>query len=262
MNPKVNFIVVGLFVISICIATIIFVVWLSFGYGETTQKFYLIYMKESVAGLGQDSAVKFNGVNVGMTKAIQLERDDPSEVVIKIQVKADTPITVDTRATLMSQGLTGLSYINLTGGDIHSPLLKPKKGEEYAIIPTNPSLLLRIDSSIGKLTASIGKMGDAIDYLLRDENQKHVTSILKNVSDLTGELAQRREAVGQGVMGASHAFQTVNSQTLPALNESLVTLQGASADLTNLIQEVSANPSMLLNGGQQPKPGPGEKNAA
>lgn len=259
MNPKVNFMLVGLFVIGLCVATIFFVIWLSFGYGEEAQKFYLIYMKESVAGLNQDSAVKFNGVNVGTIKAVQINAKDPSEVIIKIQVKADTPVTVDTRATLMSQGLTGLSYINLSGGDVNSALLKPTKGEQYAVIHTNPSLLLRIDATISKLTKSMTKISDAVDYLLRSENQKQISAILKNISDLTGSITQRRESIAASFSGADYTFQTLNSQTLPALNESLSSLQGTTSDLTNLVQEVSANPNILLTGKQPLKPGPGEK---
>ncbi len=266
MNPKVNFLLVGLFVIGICLASIIFILWLSFGYGETKQKFYLIYMKESVAGLSLNAAVKFNGVNVGTTKEITLDHGNPAIVLIKIQVDENTPISVDTRATLMSQGLTGLSYINLSGGTENSPPLKPLHGQTFAIIPTNPSLLVRLDSTINKLTDSFDQLTKSFNILLRSENQQHFTHILKNFDEISSTIADHKTAIGAGMMNFPTAIQNAdqllmntNNQTLPTLNQSLLMLQTATLDLTNLSQELMNNPSILLTGPRPVAPGPGEQ---
>ncbi len=237
MNPKVNYLLVGLFVIAVGIATVIFALWLAFGYGEPESQFYMIYMRESVAGLSEDSAVKFNGVNVGTIKDIQLSPHDPSIVMIKIAVRESTPVTVDTRATLMSQGLTGLSFINLSGGDERSSLLKPAKGQMYAVIPTSPSLFVRMDTSLNQLSTSLEKISKSVDYLLRDENQKNVTTILQNMSE---------------------AAQTINAQSLPVVNESMLMMNNALPSASRLLQELANDPSILLRGQKEPPLGPGE----
>ncbi|MCD6047723.1 MAG: transport system periplasmic substrate binding protein [Gammaproteobacteria bacterium] len=259
MNPKVNYLVVGLFVIVITTATLIFALWLAFGYGQRSQDTYLIYMQESVAGLSQDAAVKFNGVNVGVIKNISLDSKDPSIVIITLGVNQGTPVTADTRATLMSQGLTGLSYINLSGGNQYSAPLKAKPGEDYPVIPTNPSLFVRLDTSINKLTNSLSSINHSISYLLRDENQRYVTSILKNTADFSQSLADHRSTVGEGLVQLQQSLNSLNTQTLPTVNNSLQMTQSMLPDMQAFVRQISEDPSVLLRGEGQPTLGPGEK---
>lgn len=265
MNPKVNYLLVGIFVVVLFFATVIFALWLAFGYGETQEKVYLINMNESVSGLSQDAPVKFNGVNVGTIKSINLGQD-PSEVVIAITVNRDTPITVDTHATLMSQGLTGLSYINLSGGTKQSARLLPKPGQDYAVIPTNPSLLVRLDTSINTLDVSLKKISQSVDILLNDQNQKNFAQILENIQKVTKTAADHSDAVGQALqempetMRAVHqTFNTLNMQTLPNLSSSLMILSGTLPNFSHFAQEISQNPSALWRGSAVTQLGPGEQ---
>lgn len=265
MNPKVNYIVVGVFVLSLCLATIVFALWLAFGYGEKTLKYYLIYMNESVAGLSKDAVVKFSGVNVGTVEDIKLG-NDPSQVVIKIGVNENTPVNVDTRATLMSQGLTGLSYINLGGGAAQSKPLLPLPGQRYAVIPTNPSLFIRLDATISKLTTSLDHMSRSVDYLLRPENQKSVSTILHNMAKVTSSMAEHSDEIGrsfqqmpQAVQAMNQTFDTLNTQTLPGLNSSLMMMAGVMPSFSNFVQQLSENPSVIWRGPKVNQLGPGEE---
>jgi phospholipid/cholesterol/gamma-HCH transport system substrate-binding protein len=265
MNPKVNYLAVGIFVISICVATIIFSLWLAFGYGEIAQTTYLIDMNESVSGLSKDASVKFNGVTVGSIADISLG-SDPSQVIIKIKVNEGTPITAATRATLMSQGLTGLSYLNLSGGNGHSEPLLPKRGQRYAIIPTNPSLLVRLDTTLNKLNTSIGKMGESVDVLLGAENQNNIRAILKNLAtatkaaaDHSNDLAQSLQQMPKMLAAANQTFDAINRQTLPNANTSLLMLTTLLPNLSDFAQELSENPNILLRGMKTSQLGPGEE---
>ncbi len=57
-------------------------------------------MHESVAGLGVNSAVKYNGVNVGSVKKTSLNNQNPEQVRLLLQIEEHTPITEGTTATL------------------------------------------------------------------------------------------------------------------------------------------------------------------
>ncbi len=75
MESNVNYTLVGAFVLVLTIALIIFITWLSTGFSTKHYKNYLVIMHESVSGLGNNSSVKYNGVNVGTVKKIYLSKD-------------------------------------------------------------------------------------------------------------------------------------------------------------------------------------------
>jgi phospholipid/cholesterol/gamma-HCH transport system substrate-binding protein len=68
MKDKLNFTLVGLFVLVLGIALIAGVLWLAAGGPKPAYKLYLTYMTDSVYGLSKDSAVTYHGVDVGRVR--------------------------------------------------------------------------------------------------------------------------------------------------------------------------------------------------
>ncbi len=120
--------------------------WLSAGGAPGEFDFYTTYMNESVSGLSPDAALTYRGVNVGKVREITIDPSNPNRVRLLLQVKHGVPIKQDTEATLAMQGLTGLATIDLLGGSPGSPPLTMTEGEPYPVIPSRPSLLVRLDS--------------------------------------------------------------------------------------------------------------------
>src|SRR4029078_9913112 len=100
MDNEANYTIVGLFVIILTIAVVITIIWLSSGLKFTQYTNYVIYSKESVAGLNIDSPVEYNGVNVGTVKNISLDARDPRVVRLLVSLESNTRITHGTVATL------------------------------------------------------------------------------------------------------------------------------------------------------------------
>ena len=124
MTGKTNYVLVGLFVLVLTLTLIAGVLWLGSGGPGRVYDEYLVYMQESVSGLNRDNVVKYHGVNVGRVRAISLDPERAEEVRLLLEIDRGTPIREDTVATLETQGLTGLAFINLTGGSADSPPLK------------------------------------------------------------------------------------------------------------------------------------------
>ena len=80
--------------------------------------YYIIYEDISVTGLEPGAAVKFRGVQVGRVSGLAVQ--DAASVRIEIEVERDTPIKKDTVAILTLVGITGLKFIELTGGSVGS----------------------------------------------------------------------------------------------------------------------------------------------
>lgn len=127
MEEKINLAVIGAFVLVLGAATIAGVLWFSSGkYFNKDQDFYLTYIDESVSGLKLDAPVSYRGVEVGRVHKIILAPGNVEQVQLTLAVEHGTPVKVDTVATLQTQGLTGLAFIELSGGASSSPELQKK----------------------------------------------------------------------------------------------------------------------------------------
>src|SRR5436190_24002712 len=103
METNVNYTVVGGFVIILMACFVVAIIWLSSGFSLEKDSTYMIYMQESVSGLAPDSAVEYNGVDVGSVKSVELNAKNPQLVEVMVQIKHNTPITQGTIATLSSR---------------------------------------------------------------------------------------------------------------------------------------------------------------
>jgi len=188
MNNRVNYTLVGTVVLLLITTLIVFLFWML----KPTQKElltpYYIYFTESVSGLNINSAVKFRGISVGKVKRMRINPKNSEEIEILIELRADTPIKVDTVATLMSQGITGLSYIDLSKGGKDSPLLKPKRKGEIAVIKSDKSLFERIENSVDAIGTRLSKTLYQTERLLGDKNQEELTKILVRTSSVLAQL--------------------------------------------------------------------------
>jgi phospholipid/cholesterol/gamma-HCH transport system substrate-binding protein len=111
MNTKVNYVVVGAFVVVLGAAVLAIVLWLGKSDYRGVYDRYYAYMQESVAGLSVNSTVKYRGVDVGRVKDIVLNPENPQEVRLTLDILHATPIKIDTVAVLETQGLTGLATV-------------------------------------------------------------------------------------------------------------------------------------------------------
>ena len=156
MEPKVNYFLVGSFVVILGAAMVIGLFWLGKTDYRGVNDRYEAFMRESVAGLSVDSTVKYRGVDVGRVKDIALNQNNPEEVRLTLDIARGTPIKTDTIAVLETQGLTGLATINLTGGSREAPPLQAAPGHEYPVIKTGPSLFFRLDEAVSRLLSEKG----------------------------------------------------------------------------------------------------------
>src|SRR5262245_33099249 len=107
MEPKANHLLIGGFVLVALGAAFGFVYWMQNYVNGGSSKRYDVIFSGSVQGLGEASAVLFNGVRVGTVKELGIMPEDTRKVRVAISVSRDTPIREDSRAQVMQQGLAG-----------------------------------------------------------------------------------------------------------------------------------------------------------
>ena len=248
MTPKSSYALVGVFVMVLGAALIAGLLWLSTGGPPRDYEGYLVYMTESVSGLNVDAEVKYKGVNVGRVSSLGLDRDAPERVRLMLLIQKGTPVKEDTVATLELQGITGIANINLSGGSSESRHLTPSEGEEYAIIKSRPSLLLRLDDTVSELLASLIKTSDRIGTLLNDENINSLSATFVHAEELTARLTLRADELSSILKNTDELLASAKSATenLPHLLEqfdrtatALETMAGSLANAGQALEVTS-----------------------
>lgn len=258
MEPKANYVVVGVFVLVLTAAVLGVVFWLGKADYRGVYDRYYAYTQESVAGLSVNSAVKYRGVDIGRVKVIELNPANPEEVRLTLDILHGTPIKIDTVAVLETQGLTGLSTLNLTGGSRDAPDVKAGPGEEYPVITTGPSLLFRLDAAISrllsekglsKLLANLNQFSQQAAAMLDEENRSALREILKDLSELSRTLAAREEEVDKGILSASRAAQNLAhlTETMNKQVPMLLEKAGKSASALQVMTEELAKTGKTVN---------------
>lgn len=259
MEPKVNYGLVGLFVVLFGALLLGIMLWLGKGDYRAAYERYYAYMQESVAGLSENSPVKYRGVEVGRVTDIRLSPENPEEVRLTLDIERGTPIKEDTMAVLHVQGLTGFAIVDLTGGTRAAPVLTAKAGMPYPVIKTGPSLLARLDAAISRLLTdqTLSRMMTDVGGLAQDargvvdvENRAALKQILADLATVTHALAARGDRVDQTVVDAAQATanlakltRAVNEELPPLLrrvNRIAGTLQGMTEEAARTGAQVGA----------------------
>jgi phospholipid/cholesterol/gamma-HCH transport system substrate-binding protein len=258
---------------------------------------YQIYTQDSVSGLIADAPVEFHGVEVGKVQSVRLV--DSHSVGIVLSIEKTAPVTSASVATITSRGLatrgfTGYVYIALEDVGINSRPLTLRPGEPYPIIPTAPSKVVTLDTTISQVNENFQAITELLKSLLdaktiaslkqsADSLQQVTKALAENTNELNSivantERASRRfEPLLQSSDDAMRALQTqilpqahsllqssddtvraLQTQILPEAHKALFNLDNLSSSFTDLATRINRDPSIVIRGTAQRLLGPGE----
>ena len=219
METRVQYVLVGLFVILLGGAGIAISLWLAFGDVTEHYRTYRVYMDESVTGLYVDAPVRYRGVEVGKVKRIELDPTNPQRVILTLAIREGVPIHQDTYAELRAQGLTGIASIELAGGSPDSPLLEPSPNNPEPVIRAGPSLFKRLDDAVSELIANLNRAAQDLDRLLSPDNRQRISASLEHIERVTAQLAEESETLASSIRDAGRFFRRAAEVTeeVPAL---------------------------------------------
>jgi len=168
MESDKHYFIEGLFVIALSIAAALFAVWLS-RTGDKDDVLYRIHFDESVSGLALGEPVKLVGVDVGTVKTMSIDTKDPRRVQVEVKLHKDAPIKADTKATLRSKGITGVSFIELSGGTSDAQtLVAATPAGQVPEIPAEKSSLTTMLEQLPKVIAKFSTIEDQAKKVVAD----------------------------------------------------------------------------------------------
>lgn len=294
MEGKVNYTVVGVFVVSLSLTLLLSILWLSSLTHGRSDRTYAVLIYEDVTGLATDSPVRFNGVRVGFVESINLDKHNPKLVRLILKIHPDVLITKSTYAILNEQGLTGVVNVNLKAQTESSVPLIAAPGEPYPIIPSKPSLLMQLSNTLPELATTVQELSGSISQVLDPKNRKALSDSLQNIQEITyvmannavefSDIMQNLDKTMQTVSDASDQFPDVmhkfnkalvsinqmsmqgrvainnfSNQVVPTAEKALTNFSNVSSSVNAVATELQQNPSMLVRGREPLPPGPGER---
>jgi len=249
MDNKVNYAIIGIFVIILNIALVASILWLSVGIEKKSYQTYQVYVQESVSGLNHKAPVKYRGLEVGYVRDVALEPGRPHEVRVLLDIEAGVPLKQDTLVILSVQGLTGLAHIELTGGSLNaSPPIREDE-QPFPEIKTKPSLMVRLDTAVFDLLDNLNNVSTTVNSFLSYLSPEKTNNLLSNISDLARAMnIMLSEENHIAVTNILHSFEVVTkalaAQTgnfdlgVSNLVQSTKNLNKMTAQVTSLLSQV------------------------
>ncbi|HVZ43869.1 MAG TPA: MlaD family protein [Ramlibacter sp.] len=208
MENKAHALAAGIFVAALTLFLLLLAAWLTRESGPSDS--YFITTRLTVTGLQPQAPVRFRGVDVGKVSHIGFDPARPGNVLLKLSVGNDTPMTRDTFATLSYQGVTGLAFIQLSDHGKPAAVLPPDSE-----IPLEPGLIAQLEDRGQEIMDRVNEVAGRVNRVLNDENQKRFASALARLDDAAGSAKQL----------ASRLDETASKHLDPALDQATVTLR-------------------------------------
>lgn len=256
METRANFILIGLFTLAGIAGLVGMLLW--FARVELDQQFsYYDVRFSSVSGLSQASDVRFAGLPVGQVVDVRLSPDRDGTILVRLEVDADTPVRVDSVATIEAQGVTGVSFVGISSGRPDTALMTPDADTPIPQINAGQSAIQALTEDAPQLIEEALAVIQEVNQLLGAENQQRVENILQNAENASESLAQTLDAFAEVPETVTRftdqieTFNTIIANLSPEVEALLTTAETTVGSLGDLSDEastmiVTANDSLAV----------------
>ncbi len=260
MESRTHYIVVGLFVLVLSGAAVFFALWMgNLDEKRHSYRYYYTYMFESVSGLPKDGAVKYMGVEIGKVVAIDVDSKTPNRVRLTLKLPADFVVTNSMYTQLKLEGITGIAYVEISGGKYGAKPIVTEKGK-IPVIPSRPSALSQLGDALPEVTLNVShafkRIGDALDDetighfhhtmakldevthrlddLLNEKNIRNVQTLLENITAASRNL-QTLQKTAAALQRAADTVAIEGNTTLRAVTRSAHAIERAGDAFTQRV---------------------------
>jgi len=231
LETRANHFLVGCFVLALLAGVFAAGTWFARANLGDESTYYYTYFRGAVTGLSTGSTVRYRGVPVGTVSDIAIDDQNLELIQVTLALRPDTPVRTDTVAGLQPQGITGLSFIQLTGGTQGAEPLRPRPGRRRAVIPSVPSPLDKIMSDAPLVVARVAELAERITALLNEENIQNLDRLIDNSADAAASLARAMLSIEGVVRNIDGTLRNVDS--------TLAGYDGVAADARALVAELN-----------------------
>ena len=239
---------VGLFVL-VSLAVIAVAIFYVTGSGFWGPKYQLKTFFPEVAGVSNGAPVRLDGVDVGNVLSIRmaqrpagaaLDKNRNIEVTLRLDKRFQQDILTDSTAKLVTEGLLGNRYVDITRGLTGVPL---KDGQEVPgtaeksladVMASMQGLTADVQSVIVDLQSGKGTLGK---MLTDDSAYNNLNSVLARSNALVGGVQQGKGTLGKLV--TSDELYGKANQTLDSFNGVVADARAGKGTIGKLLTDPS-----------------------
>lgn len=260
METQARHLAVGSFVLLLVAGIFVFVLWVAKFQGETKYDAFFARFSGSVSQLRVDSTVNFGGIPVGRVTDVRIDPEDSALARVDFEVRADTPIRTDSRATLEMQSIAGGVGLSISRGSSEKDLLPP--GSE---VPAAQSALERLTRQAPDILAKVDGIANHLNEMLSPANRQALSDTLSNLRDLSQGLKDRAPAIDTFLANSDAAMKEIAAAGVefkklaeqlqtsvgPATSEAQAALK-AFGEMAQSFEKSSAEMTALLAENREP----------
>ena len=261
METRANYVAVGAFVLFMIVLAFGAVVWLAGGELNAPEARYQIYFTGPVSGLRKGAAVEYNGVPVGTVEEIRIDPDNVALIRVVIGIDPVVAIKTDAVASLETNLLSGVSYIQIVGGTQDAALLIAEGRQRYPVIRSTPSTLARVAAAGPQLVDKLNDTVERFSELLDEKNRRAISDSIENLRMFSAGLADRNDDIAELASNANSAAAAA-SNLLGNLDRSYTGPDGignrlatAIADFDRVAKNLADTNKQLQTALQELRPG-------
>ena len=198
MENKAHALMAGVFVTLVAVLLAVLATWLT--RDKTQRDLYEMSTSETISGLQPQAVVRFRGVPVGKVEQIGFDAKVKGNVLIGISIDRGAPVTKSTFATVASQGVTGLGFIQLDDDGSSAERLTPND-DDPPRIPLKPGGLDKLLKQSDAIFNQAEQATARLNQLLSDENQQAVTTAVTQLAEAAGSIKRVAQALEPTVAG-------------------------------------------------------------
>ncbi len=221
MENRSHALAAGLFTLFLGIAVALSIWWFGGKHEATTE--YTVVTRHNVSGLSLQGQVRYRGIRVGKVQAIALDPQDAHNILIRISVDSNVPVTRATTAKLGYQGVTGIAHILLE--DSGNDPTRLAGGDDSRRIEMRSSLIEELSDTGAAALAQAREFLANANLVLDLENRQHLARTLANLEAATGNANEV----------ARQLRQLLAPENLRLLNATLVRVEQAAAEAAPLL---------------------------
>ena len=242
MENKAHALVAGAVVLVVTALLAVLATWLM--RDNTQRDMYEMSTSETVSGLQPQAVVRFRGVPVGKVELIGFDAKVKGNVLIRISVDRGAPLNKSAFATVASQGVTGLGFIQLDDNGESKERLVPND-DDPPRIPLKPGgldkLLKQSEAIFNQAEQATAKLND----LLSAENQKRIITALDNVGQAASSVTELSTGMNT-ILNAQLGPSRVNIPAFVKNADAAVTSLRSTADQATItLSEVNKTAQRL-----------------
>ena len=242
METRANYVIVGSVVLASLVALALFIAWLARSQFDQSTDTYYTYFTGSVAGLSNGSTVRYRGVPVGTVAKIEIDPENIEKIRVILKLNEGTPIRTDSVAALEIAGITGGSFVEITGGTHSSQPLKAPDGQ-IPVIPSQNSGLASLEENAPKLLSKLLEVTDRLDAALSPDSTQAISQTLINLRSVSTDLAALTPHAREATENLNQLLANLRSEVpklMTALQQDAVSAREAADQIRAVANGVNA----------------------